>query len=177
MLLAGDPARLDHLRHLTLQGRVPGSVEYLHDEVGHNAVLSNLQAAVGLAQLERLDERLDARHAIATRYAQALADVEDLHFCTEAEWATHNWWLQSVLVDPEVAGRTKESVMGALRDAGIDSRPFFSPICDLEPYRAFAGHDDFPVARRLHEQGVSIPSSAHLTPDDQDRVIDILRGS
>lgn len=177
MLLAGDPERLDHLRHLTLQARVPGTLEYLHDEVGHNGVLSNLQAAVGLAQLEHLDDRLAARRALAVRYEAALRDVADLRFCTEAPGTTHNFWLMSVLVDEAVAGRTRTGVMDALREAGIDSRPFFSPLPDLPPYRAFAGHDEYPVTRRLHAQGVSIPSSSHLTREEQDLVCTVLRGA
>jgi perosamine synthetase len=177
MLLAADGARLEHLRHLTLQARVPGSLEYLHDEIGHNAVLSNLQAAVGLAQLERIDARLDARRAIAARYAEALAGVADLRFCTAAPDVSHNFWLMSVLVDEAAGGRTKDTIMDALRAEGIDSRPFFTPLPDLPPYRAFAGHDDYPVARRLHAQGVSIPSSSHLTPGDQQLVVDVLRGT
>jgi perosamine synthetase len=177
MLLAGDVERTAQLRHLTLQARVPGSIEYLHDGVGHNGVLSNVQAAVGLAQLERLDAKLAARRVLAQRYAAGLRDVADLRFCEEAAWAHHNFWLMSVLVDPEVAGRTREGVMTALRDAGIDSRPFFSPLPNLPPYREFAGHDAYPVARRLHAQGISIPSSSHLSTDEQDAVIAVLRGA
>lgn len=177
MLLAAAEERLEHLRHLTLQARVPGSIEYTHDEVGHNAVLSNLQAAVGLAQLEQLDARLAARQAIAARYAAALDDVADLRFCTAAPWAGHNFWLMSVLVDQGSGGRTKAGVMDALRAEGIDSRPFFTPIPDLVPYRPFAGHDEFPVARRLHATAVSIPSSSQLTETDQERVCTVLRGA
>ena len=175
MLLAADPERLAHLRHLTLQARVPGTLEYEHDEIGHNGVLSNLQAAVGLAQLEHLDDRLAARRALAARYTAALRDVPDLRFCTEAPGTRHNFWLMSVLVDESVAGRSRTDVMDALRAVGIDSRPFFSPLPGLPPYRPFAGDGEYPVAVRLHAQGVSIPSSSHLTNEEQDLVCAILR--
>jgi perosamine synthetase len=175
MLVADEPQRLEHLRHLSLQARVPGSQEYLHDEVGFNYSLSNLQAAVGLAQLECLTEKLAARAAVAERYVDGLADIEDLRFCSQAEWAQSNFWLMSVLVDPKPRGRTRDSVMVALADRGIAARPFFAPLSDLPPYSVYAENRDFPVARWLHAHALSIPSSPTLTPAEQEEVIEALR--
>jgi dTDP-4-amino-4,6-dideoxygalactose transaminase len=143
--------------------------------VGFNYSLSNLQAAVGLAQLECLTEKLAARRAVAERYVNGLADIEDLRFCSQAEWAQTNFWLMSVLVDPQPRGRTRDSVMAALADRGIAARPFFAPLCDLPPYAGYAGQRDFPVARRLHAHALSIPSSPTLTSAEQEEVIDALR--
>jgi perosamine synthetase len=171
MVLAADGERLEHIRHLTLQGREPGTREYAHDEVGFNYALSNLHAAVGLAQLQKLDALLASRRAAAARYAAALADVSDLTFCREAPWAESNFWLSSVLVDPSVQGRSREQLMQALEDAGIESRPFFTPLPDTRAYRSENLGSDFPVARRLHATGLSLPSSAALEEVDQDRVI------
>lgn len=175
MVVARDPARLSHIRHLSLQSRVPGTAEYLHDEVGFNYVLSNLQAAVGLAQLERLDEFVARRREIAARYASALAQVPDLAFPLEAEWARSNYWLMSVLVAPGPGKRTRERVMADLASAGIEARPFFQPLPALAPYGK--GAEPFPVAVELHARGISIPSSASLTSEQQGRVIDVLLGS
>ena len=97
MVLARDPDRLAHVRHLSMQSRVPGSLEYLHDEVGFNYGISNLQAAVGLAQLERLDEFIMRRREIAARYANRLAAAEAVTFSSEAEGVQSNYWLMSVL--------------------------------------------------------------------------------
>jgi perosamine synthetase len=169
MLLARDPRRLEHMRHLTLQGREPGSSEYLHDEIAFNYVLSNLHAAVGLAQLERLEQMLAHRRALAERYAEALAGAPGLTFCGEASWAHANFWLMSVLVDAE-QGRSRERLMDCLEDAGIQARPFFTPLPDVGAYHD-ARRADVPVARRLHAQGLSLPSSASLTESDQDRVL------
>jgi perosamine synthetase len=174
MVLAREPARLDHMRHLTVQARIPGTREYLHDEVGFNYGLSNLQAAVGLAQLERLDAMVEARRALGARYAAGLAGVEDLTFCAEAPWARSNHWLMSVLVDPAVAGRDRDDVMDALANVGVEARPFFTPLSSLPPFRDDAAADT-PVARMLHERGVSIPSSADLDASAQERVIAVLR--
>lgn len=173
-MLVADQERLDHLRHLSLQARVQGTTEYLHDEVGYNATLSNLQAAVGLAQLERLRDLVAARRGLARRYRDALGEVDDLRFCAEAEWASSNFWLMSVIVDERVSGRSRETLARDLGGAGIDSRPFFHPLQQLPPYREFATVDT-PVASELHARGLSLPSSASLSVAEQDRVIAVLR--
>jgi perosamine synthetase len=172
MLLA-DKERLAHLRYLTLQAREPGK-EYLHDEIGFNYALSNVHAAIGLGQIERLDQLLAHRRGLAERYATALADVTGLTFCREASWATSNFWLMSVLVDSKGYGEDRDELMDRLDRAGIDSRPFFYPIPLLMPFRELA-RGDFPTSRFLHASGLSIPSSANLDDASQDRVIEVLR--
>lgn len=173
MLLARSDERLDHLRFLTLQGRDPDRLEYLHSEVGFNYTLSNVQAAVGLAQLEGLDERLTRKRRIAERYAEGLAGVDGLTLLDRPAWAEGSFWLNPVLVG-DAYGRTREETIAALSDAGIDSRPFFMPLHLLPPYREFQ-REPLPVSERLHREGVLLPSSPGLTDDDQDRVIDALR--
>ena len=169
MILAREPWLLERMRHLGAQARLAAGYEYRHDEVGFNYSLSNLQAAVGLAQLERLDQLVAAKRALAARYAEALADVPGLRFCAEAPWAQSNRWLSSVLVDEEVYGRSSRAVIDALARGGIEARPFFTPLPALPPYSA---HDArIPVAERLFAQGVCLPSSAHLDAEQQQRVI------
>ncbi len=174
MLLARDSGRLAHLRHLSLQAPEAGR-EYLHDEVGYNYALSNLHAAVGLAQFQRLDEMLAQRRRIAERYAEGLRDVEGLRFCSEAPWAKSNFWLMSVLIDPDEYGESRTEVMDRLDGAGVDSRPFFFPIPSLPPYRE-SRHDALATSEHLHATGICIPSSSTLEDADQDRVIALLRG-
>ncbi|HXN38723.1 MAG TPA: DegT/DnrJ/EryC1/StrS family aminotransferase, partial [Solirubrobacteraceae bacterium] len=174
MLLAAEPKRLEHMRHLSFQARLAGTFEYVHDEVAFNYALSNVHAAIGLAQLERLDELLAHRRALAARYAAGLADVAGLTFCAQAPWARCNYWLMSVLVDAAEYGRSREQLMAALAGVGIESRPFFVPLPDVGAHlRESPAH--VPVARRLHREGLSIPSSASLDEADQDRVIAALR--
>lgn len=177
MVLARDQARLDHIRHLSLQSRVPGTSEYLHDGVGFNYALSNLQAAVGLAQLERLDEFVARRRTLADRYATELAGAPGLSFTVEASWSESNYWLMSVLVEPTAGARSREELMNALAVANIEARPFFTPLPQLEAYASTGSDpDDVPVSRDLHGRGVSIPSSASLDREQQDRVIAVLVG-
>ena len=170
MLLARDTSILERMRHLSLQARVPGTREYVHDEVGFNYTLSNLQAAVGLAQLEHLEQLIAHRRRLAGRYADALASAPGLTFCAESPGCESNYWLMSVLVDAASRGRSSSGVIADLARGAIEARPFFTPLPQLEPYAGSVG-GPWPVAARLHEQGVSIPSSASLDDDQQDRVI------
>lgn len=170
MVLASDPQRLEHIRHLSLQGRVPGTYEYQHDEVGFNYALSNLHAAVGLAQLERLDDLLAHRRALAARYAEGLAEIPGLTFCAEPLGAYSNYWLASMLVNAQEYGCSRKQLMRELQDVGVESRPFFMPVPDTVAYRSTEA-PDIPVARRLHAEGLCLPSSVGLHEADQDRVI------
>jgi dTDP-4-amino-4,6-dideoxygalactose transaminase len=147
---------------------VPGTLEYEHDTLGYNYTLSNVAAAVGLAQLERLEALVAHRRHLAARYAAALEGT-DLTFCAEVAPARSNYWLMSVLADD------KDAVIQRLSAAGIDSRPFFVPMPDL-PHLAPYATGPVPVAARLHRHGVSIPSSADLDDAAQDRVIAALLG-
>lgn len=112
---------------------------------------------------------LAGRRTVAARYAEVLGSTPGLTFCAQAPWAHSNFWLMSVLVDAEYP-RSREELFACLRESGIQSRPFFTPLPDVEAYRD-ARHTDVPVARRLHAQGLSLPSSASLTAADQDRVL------
>jgi perosamine synthetase len=175
MILARDSDRLEHMRYMTLQAREPGSTEYLHGDVGFNYVLSNMQAALGLAQIEGLDERLARKRAIHARYAEGLRDVPGIRVVNEPEWAQSNFWLNSVLIDPAAYGADRVELAARLDAEDIETRPFFHPIHQLPPYREFAP-EPLPVSELMHAQGLSLPSSPMLAAEDQARVIDVLRG-
>lgn len=168
MVLCDNPRRLEQIRHLSFQGRRAGTHEYLHDEIGFNYALSNLHAAVGLAQLEQLERLVMRRRAMAARYAEALQGIAGLVFTAEPPWGYSNHWLMSVRIDAALYGRSREDVARALDRIGIDSRPFFTPLPDTEAHRC-AAH--VPVARRLHDEGLILPSSSNLTEAAQDRVL------
>jgi perosamine synthetase len=168
MVLCDDPERLDRIRRLSFQGRRAGTYEYLHDEVGFNYSLSNLHAAIGLAQLEQLEQLVTRRRRVAARYAEALHDVADLTFTAEPPWGHSNYWLMSVRIDAAFNSRSREDIARALDRAGVEARPFFTPLPDIGAHRSQA---HLPVARRLHAEGLILPSSSNLTNEDQDRVL------
>src|SRR5690606_2224994 len=146
-------------------------VEYVHDRVGYNYRLTNLQAAVGVAQLERLGHALAAKRRIAATYAQAFAGVDGLTPMPEASWARSTCWLYTVLVDPRRFGVDARGLMRRLRQERIESRPLWQPL-HRSPAHSGSTATDCRVAERLHETALSLPSSVGLTPAAQAAVIE-----
>jgi dTDP-4-amino-4,6-dideoxygalactose transaminase len=173
MLVTEDGALARRGRHLARQARLSGA-EYDHDEVGYNYRLTNVAAALGLAQLEQLPRFLAKKAAIAAAYDAALGDVPGLSLPPRPTWAAPSRWLYSVLIDPSAFGRDRHAVREALLERGIETRPLWQPLHRMRLYR------DLPrlggaVAEGLHERGLSLPSSVGLSEEDQAFVIESLR--
>ena len=169
MLLTDDEALAKRARFLKDHAMSPDK-RYWHPEVGFNYRLTNLQAALGVAQQERIDEIIDKKRQIAARYNALLSEVPGLRLPPEADWATNVYWMYSVLVEPAY-GMSRDALMTALRAQGIDSRPFFYPIHTMPPYQTDA---HFPVAALLSNQGINLPSSATLSDSQVDFIAETL---
>lgn len=170
MLVTDDPELARRARHLTTQARLPG-LAYQHDEIGYNYRLSNLAAALGVAQLEQLPGFLAAKRRIAARYEEALGDHEWITLPPRTRWADPSFWLYSIrLRDAGLADR----VLARLGADGIGARPVWTPLHLMEPYRDAPMLGDGSKATSIAETGVSLPSSVQLDEDDQSRVIDAL---
>ncbi|WP_035812699.1 DegT/DnrJ/EryC1/StrS family aminotransferase [Jiangella gansuensis] len=166
-MIVTDDARLAAAaRHLTTQAKVTGE-HYVHDTVGYNYRLTNLAAAVGLAQLERLPELLRAKRAIADRYRAGLGGLP-MSPPPAAAWAAPSFWLSSVLL--EASGQDPGAVVAALADDGVGARRLWPPLHRQRPYRS-AERLGGAVADGLFRRGLSLPSSAGLTLADQQRVV------
>lgn len=173
MLITDDGDLARRARYLSTTAK-DDPVEGVHGNVGFNYRLTNLQAAMGCAQLERLDELLAAKRRVARRYREALGDLPGLTPMPEAPWARSAFWLYSIRLDEELATCSSRELRERLRLAGIDSRPFWQPL-HLSPAHAGAQCLGGEVAERLHREILSIPSSCGLTETDQARVIDAVR--
>ena len=174
MITTDDPALARRAKHLTTQARLPGP-EYRHDEVGYNYRLSNLAAAVGVAQLEQLPDFLAAKRRIAARYDLGLAGLPGLTIPPRARWAEPSMWLYSVGIDARVFGRGWRALVEELAAVGIQARPIWSPLHTMPMYREhprLGGQ----VAEEIFEAGLSLPCSVTLTEDQQDAVVRALRG-
>jgi perosamine synthetase len=161
-------------RHLTTQARAH-PFEYQHDEVGFNYRLTNLQAALGCAQLEQLDARIEARRRIAERYRSALATLPGVTVMPEAEWARSTFWLYTATFRPERGAPASRDLLRHLAEAGIQTRPLWQPLHRSPPFagsRCLGGA----VAEDLYATALSLPSSASLSVADQGRVIEVLGG-
>lgn len=151
-------------RHLSTQAR--SSADYTHDRIGFNYRMTNVNAAVGLAQIERLDEMIAAKRAIAARYDAVLADRNDLRPMPRAAWAAHNCWLYSLRCADAAAA---ESLIAHLRAQGIGARRFWQSLAAQPPYREAASLIGG-VSPRLAREVISLPSSSGLRETQIERV-------
>lgn len=172
MLVTDDEALARRARHLSTQARLPGRA-YDHDEIGYNYRLSNLAAALGVAQLEQLPGLLAARRANATRYDTAIAGLPGLIPARRAAWADPSFWLYTAALDPAVAGIGRDALLGGMAEAGIEARPIWTPL-HLTRLYADARRIGGSVAEAIFDSAFSLPSSSSLTGDQQRRVIERL---
>jgi perosamine synthetase len=169
MVIANDRTLADRLRHFKGQG-LAAHREYWHDVIGYNYRMTNIEAAIGLAQLERADATLAAKRRLAHRYAEACADLP-LVFHTEQPGTTHSHWMVSALVPH---ARQRDPLREHLKAAGIETRPLFYPVHTMPMYSSqFRRH---PVAEDLAWRGVNLPSFPSMTDAQFERVVNALRG-
>lgn len=176
MVTTNDDRLAERLRRLRNLAFV--EPRFRHDEAGYNFRMTGYQAAMGLSQLRRIDEVIDAKRRLAARYNEVLSDVTGLQLPTEQPWARNVYWMYAVVVQPEF-GRTRDELGSDLRSRGIDTRTFFCPM-DLQPcLRDIAGFrpEPCPVADRLWETGLYLPSSTALTDRELDYIGNSVRSA
>lgn len=166
MIVTSDAALAARMRMLRDHGMTKEK-RYWHVELGFNYRMTNLQAAVGLAQTERADWILARKRQIAQRYAANLKDEPGLTPSPEASWAKSSFWMFSLLVDEREFGCSRDELMARLREAGVDSRRFFYPMHTMPAYQRDERH---PVAEDLGQRGINLPSSVRISDADIDRV-------
>jgi len=170
MVTTNDAALAARCRRLR-DHAMPPERRYWHDEVGFNYRMTNLQAAIGVAQMTRIDEFIARKRAIAKCYQAALCKVPGLTLPVELSGYTNVYWMYSLLID-ENYPLTRDELILALREHNIDSRPFFHPLDTLPPYRRTVPS---PTALRLSQQGLNLPSAPSLTDDQVRYICDTLR--
>lgn len=147
-------------KHITTTAKVPHRWEFNHDRVGFNYRLPNINAALGVAQLEQLPSFLEAKRALAARYQAALENVSGVSFFTEPAGCRSNYWLNTLLLEPACAAR-RDELLSATNDAGIMTRPAWTLMSRL-PMFADAPRMDLSVAQDLERRIINIPSSVEL---------------
>lgn len=160
MIVTNNSTLASRSRLLKGQGMDPEH-RYWFPIIGYNYRMTNMQAAIGLAQLERIEWFIERRLEVARWYNAALKSLPVLT-PIEADWAKNSYWLYSICVSEEI---DRDLLMNHLLERGVETRPFFYPMHKMPPYRD-STHDTFPVASRLAKQGLSLPSSANLTQED-----------
>ena len=169
MIVTDDDDLARRAKHLTTQAKVP-AVGYLHDDVGYNYRLTNLAAALGLAQLRRLDEFVAAKRGIAARYDDALADLP-LTLAPNVPGTRSTYWLYSILAEDQAA---RDGLLDHLERHGVGARALWRPL-HLQPPFAHSRTLGGQIATSLFDRGLSLPCSTHLSDDDLERVVGAVR--
>lgn len=159
-IITDDGALAKRAKHLTTTAKLPHAWEYAHDEVAFNYRMPNLNAALGCAQLERLDAFLGAKRELAARYQEAFRDLPEVELFTERAGTRANYWLQTLLLKPGYAGE-RDAVLRATNEAGQMTRPVWKLLNTLPMY---AGCEAMPtpVAADLAARIINIPSGPQL---------------
>ncbi len=175
MLVSDDEDLIARARFLATQAREP-ALHYEHQVVGFNYRMSNILAGVGRGQLRALDDRVEARRAVYSRYVQALSNLECLTWMPEPTWSRSNHWLTACTLDTSTCGVSAPQVIARLAAERIEARPIWKPM-QLQPvfkHCAFYPHDGSSTSQNLFETGLCLPSGSNLSIAQQDRVIDSL---
>ena len=170
MVVTDNPRWAERVRYLTTQAK-DDPVESIHREVGYNYRLTNLQAALGCAQMEQLEDHIAAKRRIARTYAEAFAGVPGISVMPEAPWASSIFWLYTILVEEAGYGMSSRVLRDALGRSGIEARPLWQPLHRSPAHRGSEVVGGA-MAKRLVASALSLPSSVGLREADQRRVID-----
>jgi perosamine synthetase len=175
MLLIDDAELCERARRLRNLGFQPGR-RFLHAELGFNFRLTNMQAALGLAQIGRMDEIVARKRRMGQAYTQRLSEVAGLELQVQQPWAGTVYWMFGLVLSPE-AGLDAEQFAGRLKASGVETRPFFLGMHEqpvLREMGLFAG-ESYPVAERIARQGLYLPSGLGLDEAQIDQVCQAVR--
>ena len=172
MVLTDDPELAEKarsLRNLCFQA----NRRFHHEELGFNFRLTNLQAALGVAQLERIEEIIDRKRWIGQEYTRRLAGIKNLPLPVEEPWARNVYWMYGVVLSEE-AGMDAPAFALRLKQRGIETRPFFLGLHEQPAFhqRGLFLEERYPVSERIARQGLYLPSGLALTAEQIAKVCD-----
>jgi perosamine synthetase len=178
MLVTDDEAFFSRLRYLSDHARHPGDTSFFQQEVAFKYKMSSLQAALGLAQLERVSELVDKKREIFFMYREALSGIESLTLNAEPEGSYNSYWMVTALLDHRL-GLSTDALRQQLDERGINTRPFFHPLSALP---AFGDQAHVAQARELNHvaydlgsRGLNLPSALRLGQPEVSRVAAAVR--
>jgi perosamine synthetase len=148
---------------------------FWHKFVGYNYRMTNLQGALGLAQVEQLDDLVASRRRNAAHYTRLLRDIPGITTPPEAPWAKNVFWMYGIMVDAQAYGMNRDQLRQVLADNGVETRTFFIPMhCQPVYWQTFQGQR-FPVAERLCRDGFYLPSASSLSAAEIEYVAAVIR--
>ncbi|KQX51987.1 MULTISPECIES: aminotransferase class I/II-fold pyridoxal phosphate-dependent enzyme [unclassified Paenibacillus] len=177
MLVSDDVEGLKQARFLATQAR-DQAIHYQHSQLGFNYRMSNVLAGIGRAQLEVLEERVNARRTIFKRYYRELSHVLGIRFMPELNNTRSNRWLTALTLEENEAGISTHVLLEALAEESIEARPVWKPLHMQPLYEGarYYPHSDIEnVSEQLFKTGICLPSGSNMTEDDQLRVIECIK--
>jgi perosamine synthetase len=151
-------------------------VRFRHDYLGFNYRMTNLQAAIGKAQVDKIDKIIDKKRYIAKRYSDGLSSVKGITLPVEMDWAKNVYWMYSILVEGEF-GISRDELIEKLKEREIETRTFFIPM-NLQPVFKKMGlfeGERCPIAKELSQKGLYLPSGIGLKEEEIDYVIKTIK--
>lgn len=171
LIVGKDPALLDEVKHLTTTARVWPAYDF--DRVGYNYRLTNLQAAVAVAQLERLEEFLTVKKAVHERYQEAFSGLGSVSLFPMPDWCDATCWFSGIVIDD--SARTSE-IVSRLNEQGVGAGSFWKPAHLQEPYKASLSAP-LPVTEGLWNRVITLPCSTGITEKEIETVIEAVRSA
>ena len=175
MILFRDEKTANHATVLRDHG-MSKTKRYWHEFIGFNYRLTNLQAAIGVAQMERLSDFVNAKRNIASIYDNGLKKLDGITIPPNKDWAYNGYWLYTFLVD-EHFGVSRNELIDKMMKNGVETRPLFFPLHVMPPYQKYIrSGQKFPVSERLSKYGISLPSSVNIEASEQAKILDFIQG-
>lgn len=173
MIVTDKPDWAERAKYLSTQAK-DNPTEYIHKEIGYNYRLTNIQAALGCAQMEQVEKFIAAKRSIAATYAEAFNGLDGIATMHEATWARSVFWLYTILVSEEAYGQDSRALMQRLADQRIQSRPLWQP---LHRSPAHLGAQSFltGTADSINRRALSLPCSVGIPTEDLSRVVETVR--
>ncbi len=175
MITTQDAGLAARIRILKSQGMDPKR-RYWFPVVGYNYRMTNVQAAMGLGQLETIDWHLARRREVADWYRECLQGVPGLRWQAEREWARHVWWMFTAVLDAQLPVE-REAIMARLLESGYETRSVPYPLHQLPIYSEETKGQAFPAADHIARRGINLPTSSHVTREDVEKICEIVVAS
>jgi perosamine synthetase len=174
MIVTNHEDLANQMRLLKNQG-MTWENRYWHPVVGYNYRLTNVAAAIGLAQLERIAWQIKGRSEVASWYREYLNGCSGLLWQGDKHWAQRVWFLFTLVLADDTRS-IREGLIPYLLEHGIDTRPVYYPLHTLPPYVANSGKQRFPVSEKISQRGINLPTWAGLTREDVEYISDVIKG-
>jgi len=173
MIVTDNQKLADKARYLTTQAKDDG-VRYIHNEIGYNFRMTNIQAAIGVAQLEQLEGFLENKKEISQNYNSEINNIRGLTIADVPGYSENNHWLTILQIDPSKYKTDREGLMKQFDENHIQTRPVWHLNHLQKPYINCQFYQ-IENALHLHNVSLCLPSSTNLTKKDQQKIISILK--